>query len=187
MKNNKKKVLIINGSPHKNGDTSYILKEIKGKINGEIEEVFAYFDNIKPCIDCRYCWKNEGCAIKDKMEIIYKDDYDVIIIASPVYMYNVTPPLFSIITRLNMIWSNEYFLNKPYKFKQKQGFLVLTGGGTGEPKHAIEMAQLLFQFLNAKFDIYKDYIYSLNTNNVPACEDKNLRKMIEEKLKDIDN
>lgn len=39
MKNNKKKVLIIKGSPHKNGDTSYILKEIKGKINGEIEEV----------------------------------------------------------------------------------------------------------------------------------------------------
>ena len=38
--------------------------------------------------------ENEGCAIKDKMEIIFKDDYDVLIIASPIYMYNVTSATF---------------------------------------------------------------------------------------------
>ena len=41
----------------------------------------------------------------------------------------------------------------------------------------------MFNFLNAKFDIEKNYIYSLNTNNVPACKDQNIRKLIEEKLK----
>lgn len=173
------KALIINGSPHKNGDTAYIIEELKKKIDGEIEEIYAYYDDIKPCIDCRYCWKNEGCAIKDKMEVIFKDDYDLLVIASPIYMYNVTPPLFSIITRLNMIWSNKFFLKKEYNFREKQGLLVLTGGGNGEPKHAIEMAELTFKMLNAKFDIEKNYIYSLNTNNVSAKDDENLKKTIE--------
>lgn len=86
-----------------------------------------------------------------------------------------------------LYWSNNYFLNKTHNFRPKQGFLVLTGGVTGEPKQAIEMAQLIFKFLNAKFDIEKNYIYSLNTNNVPACKDQNLRKLIEENLKDINN
>ena len=43
----------------------------------------------------------------------------------------------------------------------------------------------MFNFLNAKFDIEKNYIYSLNTNNVPACKEQNLRKLMVEKLKSI--
>lgn len=53
------KTLILNGSPHKNGDTSYIVNELKKKIDGEIEEIFLYDAKISPCIDCRYCWKKK--------------------------------------------------------------------------------------------------------------------------------
>ena len=173
-----KKTLIINGSPNKDGNTAFIINQIKNKLQGEIEELFAYSANIKPCIDCRYCWKEDGCVVKDDMEKIYKDDYDTIIIASPVYMSNLTPPLFSILTRLNMIWSNKHFLNKTHKVKPKQGILVLTGGGNGEPTHAIDMAKLMFKYLNAKFDIEKNYIYSLNTDNIPAKNDEKLREML---------
>lgn len=177
-----KKVLIINGSPHKDGDTTYILNEIKKNINGDIEQIDAYFDNIKPCIDCRYCWKNEGCSIKDKMDIIYNDDYDTIIIASPIYMSNVTPPLFSIITRMNMLWCNKYFLNKVHNFKKKNGILVLTGGGNGGPEGAIKMAKKMFKYVNAEFDIDKNYIYSLKTNDILAKDDENLKELIEKVL-----
>lgn len=173
------KTLILNGSPHKNGDTSYIVNELKKKLDGEIEEIFLYNAKISPCVDCRYCWKNNGCAIKDDMVKIYKDDYDTLIIASPVYMYNVTPPMFSLLTRLNYIWSNKYFLDITHIFKKKRGILVLTGGGSGEPKHALDTANLIFKFLNADFDRKKDYIYSLNTNNVPAKDDTQIKKMIE--------
>lgn len=71
------KILILNGSPHKNGDTSYIVNEIKKKLQGEVEELFLYDAKISPGVDCRYCWKNNGCAIKDdrrkyiKMIMIY--------------------------------------------------------------------------------------------------------------------
>ena len=113
-----KKMLILNGSPHSNGNTAYIIEKLKERINNKIEicELNAYKSNIKPCIGCKYCWKNEGCSIiNDDMKIIWEDDYDIIVVASPVYMYNVTPPLFSIITRLNMKWCNKYFLKKEYE------------------------------------------------------------------------
>ena len=113
------------------------------------------------------------------MEKINSDDYDVLIVASPVYMYNVTPPIFSLLTRLNYIWSNEYFLNIKHDLKKKRGILVLTGGGSGKPKHALDTAKLIFKFLNADFNMEKDYIYSLNTNNISAKDDINVNKMIE--------
>ena len=78
-----------------------------------------------------------------------------------------------------MIWSNKHFLNKIHKFKPKQGVLVLTGGGDDSPKHAIDMAKLMFKCLNAKFDIDKNYIYSLNTNTVAAKDDEKLKMMLE--------
>ena len=85
-------------------------------------------------LDCRYCWENEGCCIHDRMDIIWKDDYDVLVLASPLYMSFVTPPLFSIISRLNVIWSNRYFLKTPGRLKPKKGILILTGGGDGWEK-----------------------------------------------------
>ena len=175
----KMKVLILNGSPHKNGSTAYIINKIKERLNAEIDEWILYKENISPCIDCGYCNKNEGCAIKDKAQELYNDDYDILILASPVYMYNVTPPCFSLITRLNMIWRNSHFLNIEHNFHTKKGILVLVGGGNGEPKHALDMANLLFKFLNVEFDINTDYIYSLKTDTVPVQEDKNLDKLID--------
>lgn len=174
------KILIINGSPHSNGDTTYILERIKANYpkETEFEELILYKDPIKPCIDCRYCWKNSGCSIRDRMDRVWKDDYDIVILASPVYMFNVTPPVFSFITRLNSLWCNQVFLHKEVKLRNKRGILVLTGGGSGKPTHALTMARLAFKFLNAQFDIKKDYIYSLNTNNIPAKRDQKLETLV---------
>lgn len=54
----------------------------------------------------------------------------------------------------------------------------MVGGGTGEPKHTLDTAKLVFKFLNADFDMEKDYIYSLHTNEIPAKEDKQIEEMI---------
>lgn len=175
------KVLIINGSPHKHGDTAYMVSKFKEKFSEDtiFEELYLYDENIKPCMDCRYCNRNIGCVIKDKMDIIVNDDYDVIVMASPIYMYNMTPPVFSMITRLNYIWSNKFFLKKELKLKRKKGILILAGGGDGNPTHALDMAKLLFKYLNVDFDIEKDYIYSLKTGEVLAKEDSNVAKLVD--------
>lgn len=175
------KVLVLNGSPHGDGDTVCIINKIKERFPNDtiFEEINAYKDDIKPCVDCRYCWKNEECSINDKMSIILKDDYDVVLIASPIYISFVTPPLFSIYTRLNFLWCNKHFLNVTKEFKKKKGILVFVGGGDGSPNNAIEISMSTFKKLNAEFDLEKDYIHSLNTNTVSAKDDETLDKQID--------
>ena len=175
------KVLILNGSPRSNGDTKYIIDLVKDRFPSDTEftEINAYQDNIKPCNGCRYCWKNVGCAINDDMNIVLKDDYDVVIIASPIYMSYVTPPLFSIFTRFNFIWCNKNFLNIKKDIKNKKGILILVGGGNGDPDDAISICKKAFKYLGADFDIEKDYIYSLKTDTIPVNDDKKLVKLIE--------
>lgn len=65
------KTLIINGSPRVNGDTVSLINIFKEKINGEYMMVDAYRCKASPCIDCRFCWENSGCAIDDEMQQIY--------------------------------------------------------------------------------------------------------------------
>ena len=181
------KVLILNGSPRVNGDTSFILNKVKQRFSKDtiFTELNAYKENIKPCIDCRYCCKNKGCSQKDRMDVVLNDDYDVLIIASPVYMSNLTPPLFSIITRLNFIWSNKYFLGITHEMKKKKGILILAGGGNGAPDIAIDLAKNAFKKLNADFSLDKNYIYSLKTDDIPVNEDKELDKQIDKVMEKI--
>ena len=112
------------------------------------------------------------------MDMLLKDDYDVLIIASPLYMSFVTPPLFSVISRLNFIWSNRFFLNISKKMKAKKGVLILTGGGDGSPDPAISVAKTAFHFLNAGFDPALDCVQSLNTNSVSVQDDPDLAGQI---------
>ena len=167
------KVLILNGSPRADGDTAQILRRLKDRFprGTDVETINTFEEEIRPCSDCRYCWENEGCCIRDGMDAVMKDDYDVLVLASPLYMSFVTPPLFSVISRLNAIWSNRYFLKTPGRLKPKKGILILTGGGDGSPDPAIRIAQTAFRFLNVQFDPALDYIRSLHTNRVPVGED----------------
>ncbi len=183
----KKKILILNGSPHKEGNTEYLVNSYIKKISSDVEiiRMDLYDLMIKPCNDCRYCWINEGCFIKDDMKIIWNDSYDYIILASPVYMCNLTPPVISLLSRLNMIWCNENFLKKRKNLKLKKAILILSGGGTGNPHIAIRSAKILFNLLNAKFDENSNIIYSLNTNNICVKNDKNVIKLIDKNLKEL--
>lgn len=83
------KTLIFNGSPRKSGDTISLVNKFIKHIDDEYKIVNAYDCNIKPCIDCRFCWKNSGCSQKDEMQEIYQyiQECDNILIASPIYIF----------------------------------------------------------------------------------------------------
>ena len=184
---NPMKVLILNGSPRPDGDTAYILDVLKSRLpaGAEVRTLDTYRLDIRPCSDCRYCWENEGCAVRDEMDVIWQDDYDVLVIASPLYMSFVTPPLFSVISRLNALWSNRYFLKRPDTLKPKKGILVLAGGGDGSPDPAVRIAKTAFRFLNVQFDPERDYIRSLHTNDIPARQDPEIAGQAEAAVRHI--
>jgi multimeric flavodoxin WrbA len=166
----KMKTMIINGSPRKEGNTAALINEMKKYLKGEIAEISAYYDGIAPCTDCRYCWENAQCAIRDKMDLIYKDDFDNIVIASPIHMSNLTGPLVSAAGRLQVYYASKKFLNNKIRIKRKNGILILTGGGDGVVDCAVKTAYGMFGLMNASH-ISENMVFSLNTDILPAQKD----------------
>ncbi|MBR5284975.1 MAG: flavodoxin family protein [Clostridia bacterium] len=177
------KTLIINGSPRPNGDTQNLISRLLPMLEGEIVTVNAYRDNIHACIDCRMCWKNPGCAVKDGMAAIYDamGECDNILLASPVYYRNLTPPVINILTRMQILYAAQRFHDIDLQGPQKKGALLLIGGGSGKPDMAQTTGKILLHQLNA-WDLLDPIMY-LDTDNVPAADlpalDEELRKIAE--------
>ena len=86
------KTLVILGAARPKGHTRQMVDLFLEHLDGEAEIIDTYRTDVKPCMDCRYCWKNRACAIKDGMQDIYKkvDEADNIVLASPMYFHSVT-------------------------------------------------------------------------------------------------
>jgi len=96
-KKNGKKVLVLLGSPRKNGNSAILADKIaKGakSAGAKVETLFIHGMEISPCNSCYACQKpnNKGCSIKDDMQIIYRKlrEADAWVIASPVYWFTVS-------------------------------------------------------------------------------------------------
>lgn len=173
------KTLIINGSPRKNGDTSFLIKNLVERVYGEFKIVNTYTANISPCIDCRRCREKPECVIKDEMQDVYKflEVCDNIVIASPIYFSELTGKLLDFASRLQMYFSQKYFRHEELNLKSKKGVVLLVGGGTGSSQKAYDTASCLLKYMNTK-QIYP-LICSHNTDCVPVAEDKAVIEDIE--------
>lgn len=105
----KKQVLILSGSPRKNGNSDLLCDEFaKGALEAghSVEKIRVAEKNIGFCRGCYAC-KNDGvCAIKDDMaEVLRKIiDADVLVLASPVYFYSIDAQLKAVIDRTVARW-----------------------------------------------------------------------------------
>jgi multimeric flavodoxin WrbA len=166
------KTLIINGSPRRQGDTMTLINEITKYLEGEVKVVNTYYDNISPCVDCRYCSSNSVCSIKDGMQEIY--DFlkiaDNVILASPLYFSELTGELLSFASRLQLYYASKY-IRKDDKFhiKKKKGVLIISAGGsTKDLEHPTKTAYIIFKSMNVE---PIGSVYAENTDKVPAKED----------------
>ncbi len=99
------KVLMINGSPRKDGNTALALAEMEkvflsNGVETEIYQVGAL--NIKGCLACGYCSKNGRCVTNDAVnELAEKfEKADGLVVASPVYYASANGTLISCLDRL---------------------------------------------------------------------------------------
>ncbi|HHT17410.1 MAG TPA: flavodoxin family protein [Papillibacter sp.] len=146
------KTLIFNGSPRKNGNTAALVDALSQRLGGEIKVVRAYDCDIRPCIDCRYCWKNRGCSIKDGMQALYSDidEADNIVIASPVNFSELTGQLLVVLSRLQMYWCAKYLRHEEPVPKKKRAGLILVRGGSGPQKlSAIDTGKMILGDISA--------------------------------------
>lgn len=99
------KVLILNGSPRVNGNTSIAIKEMVKVFDGnDVESEVVQLGNmdIRGCMACNYCYKNKKCAIDDIVnELAVKfNECDGLVVATPVYFASANATLIACLDRL---------------------------------------------------------------------------------------
>lgn len=123
MKNMGRKVLILSGSPRKNGNSDVLCDEFaRGAIESgnHVEKIRVSEKNISYCKACYYCKEYNGkCVIKDDMaEVLQKMiDSDVIVLATPVYFYSIVAQLKTVIDRTVARW---------LEVKNKEFYYIIT-------------------------------------------------------------
>lgn len=99
------KVLLINGGPNEKGCTYTALTEVANTLNSlEIETEMLYLGKkpIAGCIACKKCFKNGKCVFDDLVNevAIRLDEFDGIIVGSPVYYAGPSGQLTAFLDRL---------------------------------------------------------------------------------------
>ncbi len=99
------KVLIINGSPRINGNTTIAVREMENifKENSvEVEVVQIGNKDVRGCIACGHCFKAGKCVFDDVVnELAPKfEEADGLVIASPVYYASANATLIACLDRL---------------------------------------------------------------------------------------
>ena len=145
-------VLGLQGSPRKKGNTNYLLQAFMNeaeKSGAQTHIIEVAKKNIVPCIGCGTCEKKGRCITQDDdmtLEIYpLLREADVIVLASPIYFYNVTAQLKALIDRSQTLWSRKYRLNiEDPKGKTRRGFLLSLGATKG--KNLFEGVKLTAQY-----------------------------------------
>ena len=99
------KILLINGSPHEKGCTYTALSEIADTLaQNDVESEILYLGTkpVAGCIACGKCFQTGRCVFDDKVnEVLEKlDEYDGIVVGSPVYYAGPTGQLCAFLDRL---------------------------------------------------------------------------------------
>ncbi len=124
------KVVAIVGSPHTKGNTSYLadvaLKEM-ASAGIETEKIVLGECVVNPCLGHEKCGSYTVCKIKDDAPGIIKkyNEADGVILASPVYFFNVSAQMKAFIDR------NFFTFTHGGKKKAKYAGLIAIGGGGG--------------------------------------------------------
>ena len=105
------KVLMLNGSPRKDGNTSIALEEMKKIFEAEgVETEIVRVGNkdVRGCIACGRCYELGKCVFDDVVnELAPKfEAADGLVIASPVYYASANATLIAVLDRL--FYSSDY-------------------------------------------------------------------------------
>ena len=100
------KIVIINGSPRKNGNTARMIAAFKERAQGngaEVIEFNAALSNVGGCHACETCFKSgKACTYDDDFNTIAPDimDADGVVIACPTYWYSFPGQIKNTIDKL---------------------------------------------------------------------------------------
>ncbi len=138
------KTVIIHGQSHK-GSTYNIAHMLGEKIGGELAEFLLPRDFGEFCTGCTRCFleHESKCPHYQKLSPITKaiDDADVVILASPVYVFHATGAMKAFLDHYGYRW----MVHSPDgRMFTKQGVCISTAAGAGMGKTNKDMGDSLF-------------------------------------------
>ena len=99
------KVLILNGSPRVEGNTSIAIREMvqvfeKEGVKAEVVQIGN--QNVRGCIACGHCFKEGKCVFDDVVNTLAPkfEEADGLVVASPVYYASANATLIACLDRL---------------------------------------------------------------------------------------
>lgn len=115
------KVLLINGSPHKEGCTYTALNEVAAALNKqEIDTDIFWIGNkaLSGCIACKTCVEKNQCVFDDKVNefLNIAGDYDGFVFGTPVHWGGASGSITSFMDRVfyaDLCGGGDRFLLKP--------------------------------------------------------------------------
>lgn len=114
-----KKVLVITTSLRHNSNSDALAESfVKGAqdAGNSVETVTLKGKNIQFCKGCMACQKKGECVIKDDANSISKKMYeaDVIAFATPIYYYEMSGQMKTLLDRANWLYSSDYHFKDIY-------------------------------------------------------------------------
>lgn len=127
------KVLLVNGSPHKNGCTNRALEEVAKVLSDEGLETEIYWVGAKPvggCMGCFQCEKLKKCVLEDGVNEFRQKAYeaDGFIFGSPVHYAGASGNLVGFMDRL---FFSEFIGNGNKAFYLKPAAAVVSARRAG--------------------------------------------------------
>jgi multimeric flavodoxin WrbA len=156
------KILGLNGSPVKGGNTQILIEEVlKGaaSVGAECRHVVLNELVIKPCQSCGRSPEPELCLLRDDMDPLYRDlmEYDGFVLGSPIYFDTVSAQMKLFIDRCNCLRPltpdktepSGFALKNPF-YETRYGAMVLVGGERQEFECARKVIAGFFKWANVE-------------------------------------
>ncbi len=130
-------MLIVLGSPRKNGNSETLAKKVAGGIEkggGTVEYIRLNDLNIRPCQGCGGCEKTGNCVLNDDLTPLFDvvDAADRLMLVSPVYFYGLSAQCKTFGDRFQSRWARRYLLKERFRESDgRKGYLLSTAATTG--------------------------------------------------------
>lgn len=132
------KILVLMGSPRFGGNTDILVNSLISaakEAGAACEKITLNALKMSPCIECGGCDKTGVCVLEDDMTLIYQKiaDADWLVMASPIFFYNITSRTQAVIERSQACWTGKYLLKRgPYGGKNRKGIFISLGATRGK-------------------------------------------------------
>lgn len=134
------KVLTLQGSARKKGNTAKVLGWVEAELSSmghEVESVYLHDRDIKGCLACGKCKEKPGevgCIQKDDALGILQSmvEADLVVFASPLYFWGLAGPLKTLIDRTYSFYIDYHQPTHASLVEGQRQALLVTGGGPFE-------------------------------------------------------